>query len=223
MILTILDSVKHRSREARTITIVIILTILCMACGTEGSDAKLISAGDIPKEQSKDLIENDTETEKTDEKSVDNDTETEKADEKSIEDDVQEEQEIQKTEPDMTEEFDQIMKCLDEQVPEIFDEWNDYVVEKSEGKAHMMEMMAGGYELEDVYRDYAKTEYLGKYYCVYVGESWDDHCVNWEYFYVSEDFDEVLWYDFIPLMDSDYCVFYLDEWRNSEWYPKLGE
>lgn len=162
MILTILDSMGHRKREIEIITIVIILTVLCMACGTEGEDAT-------------------------------------------------------------EEEFDQIMKCLDERVPEIFDEWNDYVVEKSEGKAHMMEMMAGGYELEDVYRDYAKTEYLGKYYCVYVGESWDDHCVNWEYFYVSEDFDEVLWHDFIPLMDSDYCVFYLDEWRNSEWYPKLGE
>lgn len=38
-----------------------------------------------------------------------------------------------------------------------------------------------------------------------------------------EDFDEVLWYDHVSIMDSDYCVFYLDEWRNSEWYPKLDK
>ena len=47
--------------------------------------------------------------------------------------------------------------------------------------------------------------------------------MNWAYFYVREDFDEVLWYDHVSIMDSDYCVFYLDEWRNSEWYPKLDK
>lgn len=187
MIVTFLETMGYIKREFKEIVTVMIVIILCTACGT-------------------------------------GDAETVKADEKSIADDVQEEQETQETESDMAgEKFTQITQCLDEQVPEIFDEWNDYVVEKSEGRAHMMERMGGEYVPEDVYRDYGKTEYLGKYYCVYVGESWDDHCVNWAYFYVREDFDEVLWYDHVSIMDSDYCVFYLDEWRNSEWYPKLDK
>lgn len=33
--------------------------------------------------------------------------------------------------------FAQITRCLDEQVPEILDEWNDYVVEVSEGRADL--------------------------------------------------------------------------------------
>lgn len=121
------------------------------------------------------------------------------------------------------EEFDRIMKCLDEQVPEIWNEWADYVKDVSKGEAHIYERIAGEYLPEDVYRDYQKTEYLGKYYCVYVGEMWEDHSVNWVYFYVSENFDEVLWYDHIARMDNEYPVLYLDEWRNSDYYPKLGK
>ena len=109
-----------------------------------------------------------------------------------------------------------------EQVPEIGNEWSDYVKDVSEGGAYLYERMAG-YSPEDVYRDYEKTEYLGKYYLVYVGEMWEDHSVNWEYFYVSENFDEVLWYDHIARLDNEYPVLYLDEWRNSDFYPALGK
>lgn len=119
------------------------------------------------------------------------------------------------------EDFGRITKYLDEQVPEIWNEWSDYVENVSEGEAHIYERMAGEPSPEDVYRDYEKTEYLGKYYLVYVGEMWEDHSVNWAYFYVSENCDEVLWYDHIARLDNEYPVLYLDEWRNSDFYPRL--
>ena len=98
MILTVLDAMGFSKQKFEEIVTVMIVVILCTACGT-------------------------------------GDAETVKADEKSIADDVQEEQETQETESDITgEKFTQITQCLDEQVPEIFDEWNDYVVEVSEGK-----------------------------------------------------------------------------------------
>lgn len=119
------------------------------------------------------------------------------------------------------EEFGKITECLDEQVPEIWNEWADYIEEQSGGEAHLMERME--YVPDDVYRDYEETEYLGKYYLVYVGEIWEDHSAIWEYFYVSEDFSEVLWYDIVAGKDSEYPVLYLDEWRNSDFYPKLDK
>ena len=57
---------------------------------------------------------------------------------------------------------------------------------------------------------------FGKYYAVYVGEQWDDHCVNWDWFYVSETFDEVLWGYMI-----DWQIYTLSEWRISPYYRQL--
>lgn len=116
--------------------------------------------------------------------------------------------------------FDKTMRYLEEQVPEIFGEWAEYVTDQSEGKAHIFAMPASDLEPDDVYRDYEGTEYLGKYHLVYVGESWEDHNALWAYFYVSENFDEVLWYDIT--MTEEYPVLYLDEWRESDWYPELS-
>ena len=53
----------------------------------------------------------------------------------------------------------------------------------------------------------------GRYYKVYVGEKWEDHRVNWDWFLVSESMDEVLWYDMI---EGKYLT--LDEWRASDSY-----
>lgn len=52
-----------------------------------------------------------------------------------------------------------------------------------------------------------------KFYPVYVGEQWDDHRVNWDWFYVSEQKDEILWYN---LVEDEFYT--LEEWRNSEEY-----
>lgn len=119
------------------------------------------------------------------------------------------------------EEFDKVMQCLDEQVPEIFGEWADYVEEKSGGEAHMMAMVGGGYFPDAVYRDYQETEYLGEYYSIYVGESHEDHTACWDWFYVSEDLDEVLWHNVAMAVESEYPVLYLDEWRKSDCYREL--
>ena len=135
---------------------------------------------------------------------------------------MQEERNIQSTAPFSAKDFENIMRCLSEQVPEIFDEWADYVADKSEGKAYI-EADIANFNTYDVYRDYGSTEYLGKYYLIYVGEEWEDHRVNWAWFYISESFDEVLWYDRVAGKDSEYRVLYLDEWRNSDFYPKLNE
>ena len=116
--------------------------------------------------------------------------------------------------------LDKTMQYFEEQLPEIFDEWADYVSDKSEGRAHMFAMLASDLEPDDVYRDYERKEYLGKYYLVYVGESWEDHRALWAYFYVSENFDEVLWYDITTT--EEYPVLYLDEWRESDRYPELS-
>lgn len=134
----------------------------------------------------------------------------------------QEEREFQSAAPFSAEDFENIMQCLSEQVPEISDEWADYVADKSEGKAYI-EADIANFNTYDVYRDYGSTEYLGKYYLIYVGEEWEDHRVNWAWFYISESFDEVLWYDIVAGKDSEYPVLYLDEWRKSDFYRKLDK
>lgn len=55
-----------------------------------------------------------------------------------------------------------------------------------------------------------------EFYPVYVGEQWEDHRVNWEWFYVSEQMDEILWYD---ILDDDFYT--LEEWRNSKQYREI--
>lgn len=62
-----------------------------------------------------------------------------------------------------------IAHCLWEQVPELED-WSVYVEKESGGKAYLYQSY--GNEKEDVYRNGEGSEYLGKYYSVYVGEMW---------------------------------------------------
>ncbi|MBP3489766.1 MAG: hypothetical protein J6K53_15435 [Roseburia sp.] len=113
--------------------------------------------------------------------------------------------------------IDHIMQCLYEEVPEI-DDWTDYVEKKSGGKAYLYQRCDEG--VRDVYRNGAGSEYLGEYYSVYVGEMWEDHSVNWGYFYVSVTFDEVLWENTVWL-ENEFETYTLEEWRNSRYYPKL--
>ena len=103
--------------------------------------------------------------------------------------------------------------CLSEQVPEIDEEWYEYVWKKTNGKAHLYCRFDS--RVDDVYRDGKGSEYLGKYYAVYVGEMWDDHSANWDWFYVSEDFKEVLWCEIVE------CKYYsLEDWRASLRYKE---
>ncbi len=52
-----------------------------------------------------------------------------------------------------------------------------------------------------------------EYYMVYVGERYEDHDVNWCWFYVSKDLDRVLYYD---VVEGE--VYSLSEWRETEMY-----
>lgn len=113
-----------------------------------------------------------------------------------------------------------IAHYLLEQVPELED-WSDYVEKKSGGKAYLYQRYDN--EVQDVYRNGEGSEYLGKYYSVYVGEMWEDHSVMWSEFYVSENFDEVLWKDTLRLEGSDVDMYSLEEWRNSSFYPNYYE
>ena len=60
--------------------------------------------------------------------------------------------------------------------------------------------------------------YLGTYYAIYVGEQWEDHQVNWEWFYVNVEKKEILWMDMVNL---DYYT--LDKWRETDDYQSRME
>ena len=60
---------------------------------------------------------------------------------------------------------DKIGQCLEEQVSEIYD-WGIFVEERSDGQAYLYERYDG--EIEEVYKNGEGSEYLGKYYTVYV-------------------------------------------------------
>ena len=98
-----------------------------------------------------------------------------------------------------------VEEYLWEQVPEM-KEYGEYIREVSEGQADLM--ISVYMDLEAISRDGEK-----QYYSVYVGESWEDHTVNWDWFYVREDLEEILWYSII---DNIYLS--LEEWRSSEYY-----
>lgn len=113
-----------------------------------------------------------------------------------------------------------ISDCLSEQVPEI-DDWAAYVDLKSDGQAYLYQTY--DLETEEVHKDGAGSEYVGEYYSVHVSEMWEDHSVSWSTFYVSVNFDKVLWKDMVGLADSEFEVYTLEEWRNSSYYPSLDD
>ena len=113
---------------------------------------------------------------------------------------------------------DEIRQFLHEQVSELND-YAEYIYRQSGGEANLTIRIAN--ESAEVYKDGLESEYLGKYYAVYVGESWIDHSVRWDTFYVSENCDKVLWKDTIRLKGSDFDMYTLDEWRNSSHYRIL--
>ena len=109
--------------------------------------------------------------------------------------------------------LDKYMEIADfvwDNIPELKN-YAEYVEEKSEG--HAAFVVAPNYELKELY---VENEFRGNYYYVYTGEVWEDHRVNWDWFLVSEDFDEILWWDIVEI---EYLT--LDEWRQSPSYREL--
>lgn len=101
----------------------------------------------------------------------------------------------------------EIELCLYANVPEL-KAYETWICEKSQGKASFITETKSG--PEEIYID---GNVAGRYYFIYVGEQWDDHNVNWDWFLVSENMDEVLWYD---LIEGKYQP--LEEWRASDNY-----
>ena len=63
--------------------------------------------------------------------------------------------------------------------------YKQFIEEQSSGEAHLIVEM--NFSLLKIGEK--------NFYPIYVGEQWDDHRVNWEWFYVSEQMDEILWYN----------------------------
>lgn len=225
MIVTISDTTRHSKYKSKRIAMVMMLVILCTACGTERPAFCLSNVGEVCKEQSENLVENNTETANIVEESMEDGANTSWLEKEDKENSTSNES-LRKEK--YNKESGDIWKCLVVNVPEILNEWNDYVVDMTDGDARITIKVRGDdynaltIDKYDVYRDDEESEYLGKYYLVYVGEQWEDHTVYWANFYVSENFDEVLWCDFADI-DGHYSALYLDEWRNSRQYRRLGK
>jgi hypothetical protein len=113
---------------------------------------------------------------------------------------------------------DNAQKAIDlvcQQVPELA-AYDQHISENSDGKAFLIVNCKG--RAKDLSGIVANIDLSGSYYMVYVGEQWEDHRVNWDWFFVSEDFSEVLWY-YLP--ESE--VYTLDDWRNNSHYRTLSE
>lgn len=93
------------------------------------------------------------------------------------------------------------------EVPEM-KEYDIYISEKSDNEACLL--------VEAVLEPRKIEGFSETYYAVYVGEQWETHAVNWDWFYVSSDLENILWY----LLPEDFFMT-LDEWRNSTYYRKL--
>lgn len=98
-----------------------------------------------------------------------------------------------------------IEEYIETSIPELID-YKKFVEEQSSGEAHLI------VEIDFLLLKIGEE----KFYPVYVGEQWEDHRVNWERFYVSEQMDEILWYN---LVDDEF--YSLEEWRNSKEYRTL--
>lgn len=96
-------------------------------------------------------------------------------------------QEISVTEETSKTDWYEAEVYLRQEVPEI-DEYKYYIYEKSGGQACLIEYL--GLEPIELYDN--NTKLLGNYYPIYVGEEWEDNRTNLNWFFVREDFQEIL-------------------------------
>lgn len=103
----------------------------------------------------------------------------------------------------------EIEEYLLAEVPEL-NEYKKYISEKSDYEAAMI--------MKVTLKPQKIKSFSEMYYAVYVGEQWETHAVNWDWFYVSSDLENILWY----LLPEDLFLT-LDEWRSSTYYRKLDD
>ena len=98
---------------------------------------------------------------------------------------------------------------IEEEIPELA-YYENYISKKSGGKAYL-DVYCNKTNPIELYDNYKK--FLGYYYPVFVDEKWEDHSVSWECFFVSEDFQEILWREIV-----EYEFYSIEEWRATSWY-----
>ena len=82
---------------------------------------------------------------------------------------------------------------IEEEIPELA-YYENYISKKSGGKAYL-DVYCNKTNPIELYDNYKK--FLGYYYPVFVDEKWEAHSVSWECFFVSEDFQEILWREIV--------------------------
>lgn len=112
------------------------------------------------------------------------------------------------TEGNVTEE--NVVDYVYEGVPELKD-YASYISANSSGQASLTIYLEGE---EDRAVDNDGVEHFC--YAIYVGESWPDHNVNWDRFYVDRESMQIYWYDFL-----EGIIYDLEDWRKSIWYRQL--
>ena len=103
--------------------------------------------------------------------------------------------------------YDEVENRLIQSVPEL-SEYRDYISEKSGGSAYQIIQVFPESKV-----DFSDGKDADGFFFVYVGEQWEDHRANWDWFCVSKDLKEVLWYC-LP----ENKTLSLEEWRNSAYY-----
>ena len=99
---------------------------------------------------------------------------------------------------------------LEQEIQEL-DDYEYYINKKSEGQAFLI--VESDPDLMELYGEDKKL--LGYYYLIYVGEQWEDHRVNWDWFYVREDLEEILWCEIV-----DGTLYSMEDWRESLQYKR---
>lgn len=94
-----------------------------------------------------------------------------------------------------------IDQYLRKEVPEL-STYEEYIKQNSNGKASL---------IIETYRVYEDGFFL-----IYVGEQWEDHRANWDYFLVNFKKDRIFFFD----MTEDVRLT-LEEWRESPYYRNL--
>lgn len=236
---------KKLDRTHRTYFLIVAALILFILCITgiayhgDTGDAQIVEHEEIPVIPEEGSVSGNSELiektdgngrtkdiEKTEEPDKTEETEESEEPEPSFESDIRENQgisqEISDTEEDsewfeekkyLDFEWFEAERYLEQEIPE-FDIYDSFINKKTEGKAYLV--VESGIKPDELYGN--NQEFLGNYYMIYVGEKWEDHRANWYWFYVREDFEEILWYEITE------CEYYsLEEWRDSSWYKEQME
>lgn len=92
-------------------------------------------------------------------------------------------------------------------------DWSAWVTKKTNGEAYMV-WEAISDSPQEIYKHENPQEPV-YYYLIFVGEKWEDRAPKWEWFCVSENLDEILWYDF-----AEGEAYPLEKWRASDRYQE---